>query len=60
MTVFIMVAAAAAAIALYNGVVSMAHGGESDRLHSHEHMFMRTGWQALAVLLVFLAMLSAA
>ena len=57
MTFLIFAAAAMTVVALFNGVVSMAHGGESDRLHSHELMFRRTAWQGLAVLLLMLAML---
>jgi hypothetical protein len=57
-TLFIFMASAAAAVALATGVSSMAHGGTSDQLHSHQLMFQRVGWQALAVLLVLLAMLS--
>ena len=34
------------------GVISMAHGGEYDRKHSHHFMFARIGFQALAVLLL--------
>jgi hypothetical protein len=58
-TLFVMVAAGLAALSLLQGVMSMAHGGASDQLHSHEHMFRRTGFQALAVALVLLAMLAA-
>lgn len=58
-TLLIMVAAGLAALSLLQGVVSMAHGGMPDQLHSHEHMFRRTGYQALAVALVLLAMLAA-
>ena len=58
LTVFILVAAALAAASLFNGVSSMAHGGIADKLHSHEHMFHRVGWQALAIVLLLLAMLS--
>ena len=58
MTIFIFGAAAMAALALFNGVASMAHGGESDERHAHELMFKRTIWQGLAVLLVLLAMLT--
>lgn len=58
MTFFIMIAAAAVAVSLFNGVASMAHGGEADRLHSHHHMFWRTGLQAVSVGFVLLAMLS--
>jgi hypothetical protein len=57
MTFLVFAAAAMAVVALFNGVVSMAHGGESDQIHSHELMFRRTAWQGLAVLLMMLAML---
>jgi hypothetical protein len=44
-----------AGLALFNGIVSMAHGGgaQSNRL-----MFRRVGWQALAVLAVLLGALT--
>ena len=34
------------------GVVSMAHGGEYDRKHSHHFMFARVGFQVLAIILL--------
>lgn len=46
-----------AALALFNGIVSMAHGGEADQRASHWLMFQRVGWQAAAVLAVLLALL---
>ncbi len=46
-----------AALALFNGIVSMAHGGEADQRASHWLMFKRVGWQAVAVLAVLLALL---
>jgi Hypoxia induced protein conserved region len=58
MTFFVLAAAATAALALFNGIVSMAHGGEEDQLHSHELMFQRTAWQAVAVLFLLLALLA--
>lgn len=58
MTVLVLAAAATAALSLFNGVVSMAHGGEVDQLHSHELMFQRTAWQGLAVLFLLLALLA--
>ena len=58
MTAFALVAAAAAAFTLFNGIVSMAHGGDADQAHSHELMFKRTAWQGLAVLLILLALLA--
>ncbi|MEW6688654.1 MAG: hypothetical protein AB1452_06110 [Pseudomonadota bacterium] len=54
-----LVAAVLAAISLFNGVVSMAHGGAEDQRASHWLMFRRVGWQALAVLFIFLALLAA-
>jgi hypothetical protein len=54
-----LVAAILAAISLFNGVVSMAHGGAEDQGASHWLMFKRVGWQALAVLFIFLALLAA-
>jgi len=58
MMLFVFVTAGLAALSLYQGVVSMAHGGESDQLHSHELMFRRTAWQALAVLFMMAALLA--
>ena len=58
MTVFVLLAAAATAISLFNGITSMAHGGESDARQSHWLMFKRVGWQALTVLLLLLGLLS--
>lgn len=58
LTVFVLAAAGTAALSLFNGVVSMAHGGEADQQHSHELMFQRTAWQGLAVLLLLLALLA--
>ena len=59
MTVLVLVAAAMAVLSLFSGVVSMAHGGEADQLHSHEIMFRRTAWQGLAVVLLLFALLTA-
>jgi hypothetical protein len=46
-----------AALALFNGIVSMAHGGEADQRASHLMMFRRVGWQAAAVIAVLLGLL---
>ena len=46
-----------ASLALFNGVVSMAHGGEADQQASHVLMFRRVGWQAISALAVLLALL---
>lgn len=58
MTLFVLVAAAATAVSLFNGIASMAHGGESDARLSTGLMFRRVGWQALAVLFLLMALLS--
>ena len=57
-TAFVMVAALFAAISLFSGISSMAHGGVHDQQESHWLMFRRVGWQALAFLFVMLALLS--
>ena len=46
-----------ASLALLDGVVSMAHGGEADQQASHVLMFKRVGWQAMSALAVFLGLL---
>jgi hypothetical protein len=58
MTVFVIAAAALAALSLFNGIVSMAHGGEEDQRASHRLMYQRVGWQGLALLLILLALLA--
>jgi len=58
MTVFVLVAAAMVALSLYQGIVSMAHGGETDQRRSHWLMFHRVAWQAAALALVLLALLA--
>jgi hypothetical protein len=57
MTAFVLAAAFAAALSLFNGIMSMAHGGAEDRASSHRLMFKRVGWQALAALFILLALL---
>jgi hypothetical protein len=59
-TVFVMTAALFAAISLFQGVSSMAHGGGDDQRASHWIMFKRVGWQALALLFILMALLSSA
>jgi len=59
-TAFVMVAALFAAVSLFEGVASMAHGGVADQRASHWMMFKRVGWQALALLFILFALLSAA
>ena len=55
--VFAVIALGLAALALFNGIASMAHGGEDDQRASHWLMFRRVGWQAVAVLAVLLGYL---
>jgi len=56
-TIFVVVAALLAAVSLFNGVVSMAHGGAEDQRTSHWLMLRRVGWQGLALLFMLLALL---
>lgn len=58
MTMFVLLAALAAAISLFNGSASMAHGGESDARQSHWLMLRRVSWQALTVLFLPLGLRS--
>ena len=58
MTMLVLVAAVFAALALFNGVVSMAHGGPTDQESSHWLMLKRVGWQGLALLFIVLALLT--
>ena len=59
MGLLVVLATAGVAVALFNGILSMAHGGEADQRDSHRHMFKRVGWQALAILLVLIALVAA-
>jgi hypothetical protein len=55
-TILVLLAAAGAAIALFNGNLSMAYGGEADRVNSPKHMFKRVAWQGAAIVLVLVAL----
>ncbi len=57
-TIFALVCALLAAFTLFGGIRSMAHGGTEDQRRSNALMFRRVGWQALALLFVFMGMLS--
>ncbi len=57
-TFFVLACALLAAIALFRGISSMAHGGAADQRSSHLYMFRRVGWQALAILFVFIGVLA--
>jgi hypothetical protein len=58
MTVFVLAAAAMAALSLYQGIVSMAHGGAADQQRSLGLMLRRVGWQAAALVFILLALLA--
>lgn len=58
LTMFVLLVTLATAISLFNGITSMAHGGESDARQSHWLMFRRVGWQALTVLFLLLGLMS--
>lgn len=47
-----------AVIALFQGINSMAHGGEEDDRNSFSLMLQRCTWQAAAFAFVLLAMLT--
>ena len=57
-TAFVLAAALFAAIALFKGIVSMAHGGAEDEASSHWLMLKRVAWQGLALLFILLALLA--
>jgi len=56
MTFFALATVFCVALSLFNGVVSMAQGGEEDLRASHVLMFQRVGWQTLALLFIVLAL----
>lgn len=58
LTLLVFVALALTAIALFNGVTSMAHGGIEDDRQSYGLMCKRCVWQAVAVALVLVGMLA--
>ncbi|HEY3076033.1 MAG TPA: HIG1 domain-containing protein [Burkholderiales bacterium] len=58
MGLLVVLAAVGVAVALFNGILSMAYGGEADQRESHRHMFKRVGWQALAIALVLIALVA--
>ena len=57
-TVLVAVAAAFAALSLFDGIVSMAHGGIHDLRESNWLMFKRVAWQGLAVLFILIALVT--
>jgi len=57
-TLAALVALALAALALFNGIRSMAHGGPDDERESYGHMISRVRWHAVAAVAVFLGLLA--
>jgi len=57
LTLLAIGALAATAVALFNGVASMAHGGVEDDRASYGLMRKRCLWQAAAFAIVLIAML---
>lgn len=57
LTTLIVVSLVSTALVLGWGIVSMTHGGAYDSRHSTQLMSARIGFQALAVVLLFVAMI---
>jgi hypothetical protein len=58
-TALVVACVVLAAIALFNGIASMAHGGPQDERESHRLMFKRVAWQGAAVLFALLGAMTA-
>lgn len=58
-TMLVLASVLLAALALFNGIVSMAHGGVEDQRESHRLMFKRVAWQGAAVLFALLGAMTA-
>lgn len=56
LTVIILLALLATIVSLVVGLGSMARGGEFDFKHSHQFMFARVGSQAVAFVLLLIAL----
>ena len=59
MTAFVLVGLVVTIFSLVQGIVSMARGGEADAARSPLLMLRRVGWQALTIVCLMLALLSA-
>ncbi len=57
LTLMVILALIVAVAALIWGVSSMAHGGSYDREHSEQIMFTRIGVQAVAFVLIVIALI---
>ena len=56
MSIIIVIAALATAVALGMGVVSMLRGGDYDRQHAGQFMTARVGLQAATLVLLLVAL----
>jgi hypoxia induced protein len=59
-TIPVMIALFATVVALFVGIVSMVRGGEFDQRHSVQLMYTRVSCQAVAIILIIVAVLYAA
>ena len=59
LTLLVVLSLVAVVAALFWGVGSMAHGGSYDREHSEQIMFTRIGIQAVAFILIVIAVIYA-
>ncbi|MDH5178707.1 MAG: twin transmembrane helix small protein [Gammaproteobacteria bacterium] len=57
LNVMVILALLATIVALGWGIGSMAHGGVYDVKHSHQFMEARLGFQALAIILIMIALI---
>ncbi len=60
LTILIVLALIAVIASLASGVISMMRGGEFDRQHSEQFMWARVGFQAVALVLLVIALYVAA
>ena len=60
LTILIVLALLATIASLASGVISMMRGGEFDQQHSEHFMFARVGFQAVALVLLVIALYFAA
>jgi len=58
LTAIVVIGLVVSAGALLSGIVSMVHGGDFDRRHSHQFMFARVGLQGITLLLMLVLLLA--
>ena len=56
LTLLVLLATAATVVSLVSGISSMAYGGEIGHRNSAQWMVLRVGFQALALLLIVIAL----